>query len=256
MARPPVRTDEGLMGSILRRLTLVERRVSKTPGGLPARLGPEGQEVTDWNLALAPGFYWSVAGATNAPPSTTVLSGVVGVSMSSGTAVVFQDVRAGADPYQATSYRRYRSSTGTWTPWRLNGRGRGPSTLRTAIQPQYLDEWYDTTTLANYLGSKSNTWRQSEGTVNASARAWDTTQTSGSVNLAGRTDSLTLPTVLEANEDVLVWARTVGSGFGFVSLNGTVRNPTNTVITVRFMQIMSLVTQGYTLGWKIVPAAV
>lgn len=127
----------------------------------------------------------------------------------------------------------------------------GLSTARPA-NPHYWQFYFETDTQTMMVGSRSGTWRQYAGSATNSARSWDTTQT----NIAGRTDTFTLPTVLENTEDVIVWSRSVGSGFGIVSLNGTARNPTNTVVTVRFMQLMSLTIQGLVIGWQISPSAI
>lgn len=121
--------------------------------------------------------------------------------------------------------------------------------------PSYWQMYFETDTQKMMVGSKTGTWRQFAGTASMPARAWDTTQSNG-VIIAGRTDNFTLPTVLENSEDVIVWSRSVGSGFGIVSLNGTARNPTNTVLSVRLMQLASLTTQAYGIGWQISPAAV
>jgi hypothetical protein len=62
---PPIRKDfEGLQTDIMDRVVGQERRRSKP---VPGRLGPNGQEITDWNLALSPGFYYGLVGALNAP---------------------------------------------------------------------------------------------------------------------------------------------------------------------------------------------
>ncbi|AWY05391.1 minor tail protein [Microbacterium phage Metamorphoo] len=247
MSRPPIRTEEGMLGSILRRLTLVERRVTKTPAGLPARLGPEGQEVTNWNDAVLPGFYWSAAAATNAPPSTTVITGTVGVSFASGQPVVFQEVRRGADPYQATSYRRYRSTAGVWTPWRLDGRGRGPTTLRTATTPQYWDFWDDTTDGLTYVGNKSGGWRLFSGQVALANRAWDLS----SPPVYARSDSATIPTVLETNEYLQVTPIALGTGYATMGVVALIRNPTNSTLSTRLMQFAAATTQNYVYQWQI-----
>lgn len=57
------RSPEGFLGSILQRLTSVERRIRP----IPARLSPEGQEVTDADDAIAAGFYWASSTAANLP---------------------------------------------------------------------------------------------------------------------------------------------------------------------------------------------
>lgn len=67
----PVPTPRGMVGQGREtdmRLTLLERRLASA--GIPERLGPNGQEVLDWNDATAAGFYWGY-GAANHPASPT-----------------------------------------------------------------------------------------------------------------------------------------------------------------------------------------
>lgn len=77
MSRPPVRDDEALLRAYQRRITLLERRLSRGGGGaLPDRLAPSGQQVTDWNNATEVGFYYGT-GAANAPSPSTWFTGIV-----------------------------------------------------------------------------------------------------------------------------------------------------------------------------------
>jgi hypothetical protein len=135
------------------------------------------------------------------------------------------------------------------------GRGvrSGPTALRTEITPKYWDFWLDTDDGHMYVGSKSGTWRQYSGSTAAAAAAWDTINGTGTAALAGRTVNITIPTVLETTETLLFQAGSVGSGFGFLSGVSVTRNPTNTTLTVRFMQIMSTATQSFSVNWEIIP---
>ena len=73
------------------------------------------------------------------------------------------------------------------------------------------------------------------------------------MSVAGRTASFNIPYILTANESVLVSQETGGSGFTNTAMIGIARNPTNTTITVRLTQLMSLTTQAFTVLWRIVP---
>lgn len=131
---------------------------------------------------------------------------------------------------------------------------RGTALDRAATTSTYWDMWQDTDgAQLLYVGNKSGGWRQFSGNVISPTAAWATTQgTAPAAIIAGRTDTLTLDTVLEPNENLIVTATSVGSGFGTVSLNGVVKNPTNTQITVRLMQLGSTTTQQFSMAWHIV----
>lgn len=251
-------SDEQQRKSFETRLSLIERLMAKNGRyALPARLGTEGSQVTDWDQAAMVGFYWSEGTATNAPVPLdgVAASGWAGFTTyhpgTDGQFRLLQEVRETRAAQSNRVWRRY-SEGSTWTPWRTQGPFEGTTTRRNATVPAYLDQWFDTTDGKVYLGSKTGTWRQMEGTISAPLRAWDSV-TGGN---AGRTDSLTLPTVLEANEDVLMWLRTGGSGFTFMSQSTVTRNPTDTGVSVRLMQLMSSTTQAFTIGWRIEPVAV
>ncbi|AYD86176.1 minor tail protein [Microbacterium phage Burro] len=211
--------------------------------GLPDRLGQNGATITDWNSITSPGFYGGNS-AANAP----VAGQVFGVVEDNGT----QLVATVHDPSDLmnTEYRRIYSG-GAWGAWvrRRNGAWEGSTTARNALVPKYWEFWWDTTLNQMFVGSTTGTWRQYSGFAQDTAKAWDTTQT----NLAGRTITFTLPTVLETTEYVSVYAVSAGSGFGFIGGTFLIRNPTNTSLGVRFMQIMSLTTQALLISWNIVP---
>lgn len=141
------------------------------------------------------------------------------------------------------------------TPFTLNAASpmrRGTTTQMNAATSQYWDFWYNTTDDKVYVGNKSGGWRRYSGTVLSAETGWATT--SGST-LAGRTAVFTLPTVLESNETILVQIdpSVSTSGYNFLGATGLIRDPTNTKINVRFMQIMSLKTQPMPVLWQIVP---
>lgn len=146
---------------------------------------------------------------------------------------------------------------GTWYPWKRisTGPGAGPSSQKPA-DPAYWEMYFETDTNNMMVGSKSGTWRRFSGKAvhGDSSTAW--ANTSGTT-MAGRTNVFTLPTVLESTETLLVQIdpSVSTSGYNFVGVTGLVRNPTNTEVNVRFMQLMSLTTQPMPILWQIVPAA-
>lgn len=118
MALPPIdKSLGGLLRDHEQRLTLVERRL--VPDPLPDQLGPTGGQVTDWNTALTPGFYWSIS-AANSPVAVDGGSG----SWFAGTVLYhpgpvpryLQEVREARTAPQAITYQRYWNGT-TWTAW-------------------------------------------------------------------------------------------------------------------------------------------
>jgi len=240
------------------RLGLVERRLSPTPYALPGRLSETGQQITDWNLAITPGFYYSISGANQPTPvdggSGTWWVGIVQYHPGPGPRYV-QEVREARTAVHATVYRRYWNAS-TWTPWvpirpQLM---RGTGAQRGAYPSLYWEQWQDTDGAQGlYVGNKAGGWRLFSGTASAATAAWDTTQgTSPAAIVAGRTINFTIPTVLETNEWLIAQSTVVGTGFGFIGVNGITRGPTNTTLTVRFMQIMSLTTQPLSIAWQIV----
>lgn len=238
------------------RIELLERRLAR--GFLPERLQPNGAEVTDWNEATAVGFYWCENTALNAPRADRFVGEVFVVGGGALAGRIVQEVRIPTNSIQgAATWRRVYD--GTWRPWYIvQSTMRGTAAERAVTVPRYWDFWQDTDgSQVMYVGGKSGAWRQYAGSVVAPSRAWDTVQgAAGAALLAGRTDSLTLPTVIEANEDILIWLRTTGSGFGVMGQSAVTRNPTNTIVAVRLMQLMSHSTQAYSLGWQIAPVAV
>lgn len=130
---PPVRKDfQGLMTDVMDRMTQQERR----RGGralLPARLSTAGQEVTDWDLAVTPGFYWSSLAVNGPAAAGTLVVGVVSVTNSR----VVQEVWPATvtDSARVNTFRRVKS--GTWSPWVVVGAGfnMGSTAIGAALTP-------------------------------------------------------------------------------------------------------------------------
>lgn len=224
--------------------------IERGNGSQTASLG-----TLDLDVVTATGIYYqgTIANATaaNHYPMPGV-PGMLEVNRHDGGNHIMQRFtrRGDGDP---EVFVRTKYTTGAWRPW-ASATGnpiKGTASQRGNCAMPYWTFWQDTDgSQRMYVADKSGGWRQHAGLTTVAAAAWDTTQT----NLAGRTVNLTLPTVLEASESLVVTAAGVGSGFGFVSLSSMTRNPTNTTVAVRLMQIMSLVTQSFTLAWHILPA--
>lgn len=96
-------------------------------GPLPARLSTTGEQVTDWNLAVVPGFYWSESTALNNPVGNIAVGQVLVKPVGSNPRV-FQEVYF---PSTGTtnivrSWRRVNDNgtgTGTWSAWTEFGGG-------------------------------------------------------------------------------------------------------------------------------------
>jgi hypothetical protein len=136
---------------------------------------------------------------------------------------------------------------------RRRGINQGTTDQMNAYTPTYWEFWYNTDDTHLYVGNKSGGWRLFSGNVAVASAAWDTTNGTGTAALAGRTVNITIPTILETTETLIFQAGSVGSGFGFISGVSITRNPTNTILTVRFMQIMSNATQAFSVIWQISP---
>lgn len=244
----------GMMRARERDITELQRRLARA-GALPDRLGPTGAEVTDWNLAVQPGFYWSNPGALNAPSGDGFVGEVFVVGGGTFAGRIVQELRSPTDGATGRiTVRRIYNGT-TWGPWRLvGGVGEGPSTWRLATTPRYFDMWYDTTDGLVYVGNKTGTWRRFSGTDAVAAGAWALSTTSGTVINVGRTVTFTIPTVLEATESLIVSEVATGSGYGFSAVTSIVKNPTNTVLTMRHMQIGATTTQPLYINWQVTQA--
>lgn len=257
MARPPVRSEDALLSGHERRIKLLERRISKTPAGLPARLGPEGQEVDDWNDAILPGFYWGTA-AANQPIAddaggTGWWSGTVTYHPGSGTTPrIFQEVREGRSARSGIVYRRFYDGT-VWTAWQpADALRRGTAARRALTVSRYLELWLDTDGAGQlWCGNKTGGWRQYEGITAVGTKAWDTSGVSGAASIYARTDAVNVPTVLETNEYLRITPIALGTGYATLGVGSIVRNPTNTTVTTRLMQFLAATTQNYTYHWQI-----
>lgn len=116
-----------------------------------------------------------------------------------------------------------------------------PPKLRDGIRFKCTDtlvEW------DRYKGS----WRKLSGSASIPSAAWSFT--SGS--LAGRTATFTIPYAVDAKESVMISQGSGGTGFSFSAMTAVGRNETNTVVSVRLMQIGSLTTQSFVIYWQII----
>lgn len=127
--------------NILRKLrmdvTALQRRLAVIPTSLPPRLSSRGQQVTDWDLAILPGFYWSYTGSTLNSPRAAWWSGIVqwmGDVQPNGddnrriiqTLTIGDPGRWGYEQWNRTG--AFSGTTTTWSPWvRVDGRD-GPWT--------------------------------------------------------------------------------------------------------------------------------
>lgn len=236
------------------RLDLLEGRI----GLLPDRLSTSGAELTDWNEAISPGFYWSV-GAANSPipddaGSGSWWSGLVYVHPGDEVGPrIFQEAREARGAQSGRVFRRYYNGT-SWQAWELaDGIRRGTGARRLATTPRYWDFWQDTDgSQLLYVGSKSGTWRQFSGNATSPAAAWSTSQgTAPAAVVVGRSDTLTIDTVLEANETLRLVPTSIGNGFGNAATASVTKNLTNTSVVVRMTQIGSATTQQFTFSWEI-----
>ncbi|QHB37029.1 hypothetical protein QDA00_gp74 [Microbacterium phage Matzah] len=254
--KPVPRTMEEILRDTRSRLLRVERRLS-VRGGLPARLGPNGAQVTDWNLATEAGFYWSEAAALNNPVGN-VATGVVTVKPNGANPRVLQEVYfpTATDSARGRSWRRVLDiSTGVWSAWTRVGNApwNGTAAQRAATPSQYWEFWQDTDgDQGLYVGNKTGGWRRFSGVDGAAAGAWAMNSTSGAVTTVGRTVTFTIPTVLETTETLLVADTNTGTGYGISAVTAVVRNPTNTALTMRHMQLGSTVQQSLSIAWQIV----
>lgn len=121
--------------------------------------------------------------------------------------------------------------------------------------PSYWQFYFETDTGNMMVGNRTGGWRRHSGREADSARAWDTSAGTGVTALAGRSVTFVLPTILEPSETLSVTMDPVisVSGFDFIGSTSLIRNPTNTLVTVRLMQIMSVATQSLGVVWQIVP---
>lgn len=129
----------------------------------------------------------------------------------------------------------------------------GTTAQRAARTSKHMQLWQDTNgDQYLWVGNRSGGWRRYSGRGGVASAAWDYNQSSGSVTTVARSISLTIPTVLDTDEDLLITPIHTGTGFGFISVAGLVKNPSNTVATIRFMQIGAATQQALTVAWQLV----
>lgn len=113
------RTMPALLRSLRNRVTSLERRISRGTYQLPDRLAPNGEQVTDWNTALAAGFYWS-EDAANGPRSGALVGvvRVVGGGTFQGRLVQEVSIPTGVGAQYPMTWRRVWTGT-AWTTWAI-----------------------------------------------------------------------------------------------------------------------------------------
>jgi hypothetical protein len=172
---PNTHTFRAMMQNWQDRLVAVERRLARTGSGIThiesgsgigvdgvgsasdpivisgaGRLGPQGQQTSDWNLAVESGWYWSNTGGTiNAPPteangSSDWMSGEV---FAHGGGTLTQEVtcvRNNTSFRRWAKWRRYRAVDGSWSSWQrthepvtLSGAGTDIRYVRVAVIDGY-----------------------------------------------------------------------------------------------------------------------
>lgn len=249
---------------IQEKLEALERRVAvgtplPPPFVLPDRLGAaQGGYTLSVDSMIDSGWYATIPSTPGVHPPYQVTADpaywVIEVINGGSRSVQI------ARPWARTSpvWQRWRNlpGDGSWTAWDRLDRAAmsGAKALRQLTRANYGDTWYETDTKLTMIGNLSNGWRQKYGQVTFASRAWDVSSTSAL--LAGRTDSVTLPTVLESHETLNVWMTSAGGGYDFCSISSITRNSSNTVLAVRLMQILAVATQTLSVGWEVVPAAV
>lgn len=250
------RTPAGFFATIMSRLTSLERRIGK----LPDRLTATGEKITDWNSATAAGFYYGIDAANGPATVDGIGSGVwlTGIvqwhDAAGGTPRIIQMVRQAKTDYARHLYVRYFNGT-SWTAWTRQGAPlQGTAAQRATFPAQYWEFWQDTDGSQKlYVGNKSGGWRLFSGNTSWSAAAW-TDSASGTPSpliMAGRTINLTIPTVLETTEHLMFQLATGGTGYTFIGGSAITRGASDTTLTFRYMQLMSLNTQGGSINWQV-----
>lgn len=109
---PADKSFGGQFGDVLDRVSRLERR------RLPLRLSPSGQEVTDWNDAIDPGFYWAQGTALNSPSNGGAAhQGIVTVGVAGVEPRIIQEVKAGWGDSRITETFRRRFNGTAWGSW-------------------------------------------------------------------------------------------------------------------------------------------
>jgi len=151
MPFPPIdKSFEGVLRELTARLGLIERRLSR---GGESRLGPEGAELTDWNSAHRPGFYWS-ENALNQPLGTALQAGIVTLNAQSGNVrqQVWRIYVDGSVPDLRVWERNFVS--GVWQPW-----------VQTSNGQDATDSGWITPTFVNGFSGASTAYRKKNGIV-------------------------------------------------------------------------------------------
>lgn len=123
------RTALGSARDIEQRLEILESRIPRQEGYiLPGRLSSAAQEISDWDNATQPGFYWGAAGAANSPGSANSWAGIVYLEGGSGTVIQTAHQADTSNPVSIVGgMRRYRVGA-AWTSWvPVGGSGGLPS---------------------------------------------------------------------------------------------------------------------------------
>ena len=124
----------------------------------------------------------------------------------------------------------------------------GTSGQRASTAAKFGQIWQDSDgNKTKWKGRSNGSWTRLEGSRLVSAGAWDLTANGNS----GRTLTLSLPCVLEANETLQITVNGVGSGFGILSLNTITKNASDTTVVLRHMQLFSSAQNSVGLSWQI-----
>lgn len=155
MGVPTPRNMDGLLADFSSRITGLERR----QGGLPDRLSSRGQQVTDWDDALAAGFYWS-AEAANQPsyPGSggggIWFQGVVTVN-NSGSGRILQELRESNTTRLSVSYQRYWNGA-SWSAWEIRGYDSGWVSLVSNLGGQFSSSAFEVRRIDKSVSMRSS----------------------------------------------------------------------------------------------------
>jgi hypothetical protein len=154
MTDPYARTAKGMFDRIFQRIAHLEARIARI---LPGRLSSGGLEVTDWDHATQPGFYWGTD-ALHAPKPTGIFVGIVSRSE---TRIVQEIWNATiTDGERANTWRRQYAS-GAWDDWGPVGVGFFMAEVTNAMTPGDYPYGYS----YGYSSTTLNGFPNSLGTV-------------------------------------------------------------------------------------------
>lgn len=128
------RSPDGMLEDFKLRIELLERDSAL---GMAPRVGPLGQEVSDWNDAIDVGFYWATQTAANRPPTGSWASAVVYRNHMEGFERIIQDAVKPTTTVneQGVQWRRvgYKDGFGNWVfgIWEIISGARGSTANRT-----------------------------------------------------------------------------------------------------------------------------